>query len=397
VEPTTVLLLVVGIAALVAGGEVLVRGGSGLARSLGMSPLVVGLTVVAFATSAPELAVTLGASLAGSPGLAVGNVVGSNVANVLLVLGLSALVLPLAVRSQLVRLDIPTMIFFSVVLLLVALDGTVSRLDGALLFALLLGFLVSSVLVGRRATARAAAVAAAPAPGAATRPAAASGSAAAADPAGGGAPGADDADKRPLRDVLLVVVGVALLVVGARWLVSAATDIATAAGLSDLVIGLTVVAVGTSLPELATSVIAAVRGEREMAVGNVVGSNVFNVGAVMGLASLLTPGGVPVDGSAVRFDIPVMVVVSVALLPVVFTGFSIARWEGGLFVAYYAAYTAFLLLDASRHEALPAFSRVLFGFAAPLTALTLVLLVTYEVGVHRGRRSAAAPRSQRPG
>lgn len=371
----TLVLLVAGFVGLVVGGEVLVRGGSGLARSLGLSPLVVGLTVVSFATSAPELAVTLDATLSGSPGLAVGNVVGSNIANVLLVLGFSALVLPLTVRSAVTRRDVPVMIAMSGLLVLLTLDGSVSRLDGLVLVVLLVGYVGYTVWASRR------------------EESATAGSAessgtdqAAADDGDGGDGEGEDPRRRLLLDVLLVVAGVALLVLGARWLVSAATEIATALGLSELIIGLTVVAAGTSLPELATSVIAAVRGERELAVGNVVGSNVFNIGAVMGLAATISPGGVPVEVSAVRFDLPVMLAVAVALLPIAFTGYGIARWEGALFVAYYAAYVTFLLLDATTHDALPAYSALMLTFVAPLTALTLLLLAVYELGVRRGRR-----------
>jgi cation:H+ antiporter len=365
VSALTFVLLAVGFLALIAGGEVLVRGAGGLARTLGLSPLVVGLIVVSFATSAPELAVTLDASLSGRPGLAVGNVVGSNIANVLLVLGLSALFLPLAVRSAVTKRDVPVMIALSVLLLFLALDGGVSQLDGIVLLLLLLAYVAYSVRAGRRQHKG-------DQPGEESEES-----------------GADEGTKPPHRpwvDAVLVLAGVALLVVGARSLVTSATEVATALGLSELIIGLTVVAIGTSLPELATSVIAAARGERELAVGNVVGSNIFNIGAVMGIAATVSPGGVPVEPSAVNFDLPVMVAVAVALLPIAFTGYGVARWEGGLFVAYYAAYTLFLLLDATTHDALPEYSALMLTFVVPLTALTLVLLAVYELGVRKGRR-----------
>ncbi|GAA4739081.1 calcium/sodium antiporter [Modestobacter marinus] len=358
----TTLALLAGFAALVLGGELLVRGGSGLGRATGLSPLVVGLTVVAFATSAPELAVSLDATLSGTPGLAVGNVVGSNITNVLLVLGLAAVVLPVTVRSQLVRLDVPVMVALSVLVLLLALDGAVGRLEGAVLVALLVPYVAWTVILGRRA-------------------------------------GTDEqsdtpattAPTRPLVDLVRLVVGVALLVAGARLLVTAATDLAGALGVSDLVIGLTVVAIGTSLPELATSVIAAVRGEREMAIGNVVGSNIFNITAVLGLTAGIAPDGVPVDAAALRFDLPVMVAVAIALLPVVFTGFTIARWEAAVFVGYYAVYVTYLLLAAADHDALEPFSAALFGFALPITALTLLVLTAHEVRLHRIRGGTPAP------
>ncbi|MFC5379811.1 calcium/sodium antiporter [Aquipuribacter nitratireducens] len=362
VDALTILSLLGGLVVLVVGGELLVRGAGGLALALGLSPLVVGLTVVSFATSAPELAVTLDATLAGSPELAVGNVVGSNIANVLLVLGLSALVLPLAVATGVLRQDVPVMIGFSVLALVLALDGGIGRLDGVVLVALLLAYTAWLVVASRRTERRSAGTTQAPV----RRPARSA--------------------RRVGVDVLLVVVGVGLLVLGARLLVGAATGIGAALGVSDLVMGLTVVAVGTSLPELATSVIAAVRGERDLAVGNVVGSNVFNLGAVLGLAAVISPGGVPVSDGALALDLPVMVVVALALLPVVFTGAAVARWEGAVFVAYYAVYVVYLVLDATGHESLPVLGGVVLSFLLPLTALTLAVLVVAEVRVLRRRR-----------
>lgn len=368
----TALALLGGLALLVVGGEVLVRGASGLARLSGLSPLVVGLTVVAFATSTPELAVTVGASLAGSPGLAVGNVVGSNIANILLVVGLAGLILPLAVQLPVVRRDVPVMIGLSVLLWVMSLDGGVSRLDGLVLVALLIAYVAWAVLRSR-----------VPRPVGAVADASEASRADPADPAE--PPEAPRGARTALVSVGFVVLGVAMLVVGARWLVAAATDIALALGLSELVVGLTIVAVGTSLPELATSVIAAIRGDVQMAVGNVVGSNIFNIGAVMGISALVAPGGVPVDAGAARFDLPVMVAVAIALLPIAFTGFVIRRWEAGLFIAYYAGYVVYLLLTSAEHDALGPFSTVMLLFVIPLTALTLVLLATYEIGLRRGR------------
>jgi cation:H+ antiporter len=186
------------------------------------------------------------------------------------------------------------------------------------------------------------------------------------------------------RDALFVAVGVVLLVGGANLLVRAATEIATTLGVSDLVIGLTVVAIGTSLPELATSVIAAYKGERDLAVGNVVGSNIFNVGAVMGISAMITRGGVPVEEGAIAFDIPFMVAVCFALLPIAFTGLVIARWEGAGLVAYYIAYTAFVLLLASEHDALKGYSTAMVLFVVPITAVTLLITVIQEVRRRRG-------------
>ncbi len=354
----TVVLVLGGLLALVAGGEVLVRGASSLARSLGMSPLVVGLTIVAFATSAPEMAVTVDAALSGSAGIALGNVVGSNIVNVLLILGATAVIVPLAVSSQLVRLDIPVMVAISALTLVLALDGAIARADGLLLVALALGYLALAVLVGRRSARTEA-----------------------------GAQDRGRASARRLgRDLLLIVIGVALLVVGARALVDGATDVARAWGVSDLVIGLTVVAAGTSLPELVTSVVAALRKEPGMAVGNIAGSCILNLSLVLGVAGLLAPSGVPVAGSAIAVDLPFMVAVALVLLPLAFTGRVIARVEGVVLVAYYAAWTTYLLLDAGSSPAAAPLSAAMLFLVVPLTVVWIAFLLGGDV---RRRRRAA--------
>jgi cation:H+ antiporter len=361
-------LLLGGLILLVVGGEVLVRGAGGLARAMGMSPLLVGLTVVAFATSAPELAVAVSATLGGNPGLAVGNVVGSNIANVLLVLGMSAVILPVIVGAQVLRRDIPVVALLSALVLGMSLDLRISRAEGLVLVAALAAYLVGTVLAARRAGA--------------DQPED--------DPDAGPAPAASRRAGGLVPDMVLVAVGVALLVAGANWLVEGATQVARSFGVSDLVIGLTVVAIGTSLPELATSLIAALRGERDMAVGNIVGSCVFNLGAVLGLSAVIAVDGIPMDPAAVRFDLPFMLATAIALLPVAFTGMAIARWEGVVFVAYYAAYIAYLVLTATSHPALPAFGVAMRTFVIPLTALTLGILMVDEVRRRRARPAGTA-------
>ncbi|MBB1247170.1 calcium/sodium antiporter, partial [Streptomyces durbertensis] len=351
-------------------GEVLVRGASGLARRAGISSLVVGLTVVSLATSAPELAVTVGAVARDEPGLAVGNVVGSNIANVLLILGVSALVLPLLVTRRLIRIDVPIMLVLSGLLLVLSLDGRIGAVDGGLFLAVLVGYLTLSVVLGR-----------------AKRPVAVLEGEEAEEKAASGA----DEEFRPLPvwlAVLLVVAGVALLVGGAHLLVEGAVNVATELGVSSLVVGLTVVAVGTSLPELAVSVVAVRRGERDMAVGNIVGSNIANIGLVLGLPALLAAGGLPVPAEAVALDLPLMVAASVALLPIAFTGFVISRWEGGLFVALYLAYMAYLVLAATEHDALSGFTAVMVWFVLPLVAVTVLVFTLYEVRLRRLRAAA---------
>ncbi|MFI6574156.1 calcium/sodium antiporter [Nocardiopsis sp. NPDC050513] len=371
-----VLALVAGFVLLVAGGETLVRGAGSLARTLGMSSLVVGLTVVSFTTSAPELAVSTDAALSGYPGLAVGNVVGSNIANILLVLGTSALFVPLAAHSQVVRADIPVMAALSVVVLLMALDGNLGRFEGAALFVILVVYVTVTVLVSRR------------------RAALGSGSVRVNAGPGADGPVRDTPRTRPvLVDVVLVVLGTALLVAGARLLVYGASAIATTLGVSDLLIGLTVVAVGTSLPELVTCVVAVVRGERDMAVGNIVGSNVFNIGAVLGLTAIVSPGGIAIAPSALRFDLPIMAAVALVLLPIALTRLEVARWEGALLVGFYVAYIAYLVVEATGHAALRPFSAAMLWFVIPLTALWLVTVAVYELSTRRGGRKPAATRT----
>lgn len=343
------LLFLAGLAALIAGAELFVRGAAALAAAIRVSPLVIGLTVVAFGTSAPELAITVQASRAGSGDLALGNVVGSNICNILLILGLSALVTPLVVAARLVRLDVPLLILASIATLLLGLDGSIGRSEGAVLFACIVAYTTWLVRQCRREQ----------------REVVREYEEAFADrPAYG-----------PLAlRVVLMVVGLVLLVLGSRWLVDAAVSVALSLGVSELVIGLTIVAVGTSLPEVATSVLAGIRGERDIAVGNVIGSSLFNLLCVLGLGAVASPTGVSVPPDALRFDIPVMIAVSIACLPILGSGHHIARWEGGLFLAYYVAYTLHVVLAATRNPALREFDVVMVVFVVPLTIVTLVVM-----------------------
>lgn len=355
-DPLVVVLFVVGLGLLIAGGEALVKGAGRIALSFGISPIVIGLTVVAFGTSAPELAVSVGAAFSGAPDLVVGNVVGSNIYNVLLILGLSALIAPLVVGRQVVRREVPLMVAASLGTIVLALDGSIGRLDGLVLFGSLLVWLVF-LLRESRSLERTEAH---------------------------DAGEISTARRDRLKSVGFIVLGLVMLVVGARWLVDGAVSVAAALGLSDLVIALTIVAVGTSLPELATSIIATIRGERDIAVGNVVGSNVFNLLAVLGLSAVIA-GEVPVAQGALTFDLPVMAAVAIACLPVFFTGYRIARWEGVLFLGYGAAYTVYLLATALSHPTVPAFAEALAGVVIPLTIVTLLLFVTRDV--RRSRRA----------
>jgi cation:H+ antiporter len=351
------LLFIAGLAALVVGADLLVRGASRLALSLGISPLVVGLTVVAFGTSAPEMAVSVGAVLQGQTDIALGNVVGSNIFNVLFILGLSALIVPLVVNVQLIRQEVPIMIGASLLLLVLMQDGRIGLFDGALLLAVLVAY-TAYLVVQSRAEEQSA------------RDTFAEGLHEA-------APGAWDA-RMPVQ-LALIVAGLALLVLGSEWLVTAAVHFAKALGVSDLVIALTIVAAGTSMPEVATSIAAALKGERDMAVGNVVGSSTFNILGCIGLSGLAAgPAGLGMAPQVMAFDIWVMLAAAMACLPVFISGREIARWEGGLFLAYYAAYVAWLILSSQHSGVLPAYASVMMSFVLPLTLVTLVVMMVHR-------------------
>jgi cation:H+ antiporter len=340
------LMFVLGLVALVAGAEAMVRGASRLAVSWGISPLVVGLTVVAFGTSAPEMAVSVGAALSGTSDLAIGNVVGSNIANVLLILGISALVAPLLVHEQIIRQEIPIMIGASLLVVVMALDGGIGRIEAGLLFALVIAYTVFLVVQSRRASKDAEDEFASEIP-------------------------TSQWDRHWSVQAALVIGGLALLVLGADWLVGAAVVFAKHFGVSDLVIGLTVVAIGTSMPEIATSLIAALRGQRDIAVGNVIGSNIFNLLAVLGAAGMVSTGGLDVPEAARNFDLWVMLAVAFACLPILLTGREIARWEGVVFLCYYVAYLLYMVLAAQQHDSLPAYSSVMLSYVMPITVVTL--------------------------
>lgn len=300
--------LLVGLVLLVLGAEGLVRGSVRVAVGLGMTPLVAGLTVAAVGTSSPELVVSVRAALAGSSDIAVGNVVGSNIANIALILGITALIRPLRVDTQMIRIDIPLMILATFLLIALLWDGFLGRFEGAILFAMIIAYTVWSVYYARKTASQ------------------------------------NAGDKKPappkLLHYLFIVGGLAALISGATMFVNGATALAREIGLSEAVIGLTLVAVGTSLPEMATSILAGARGQGDVAVGNVVGSNIFNILGILGLAALLAPISA---GDVGMRDLVVMVAAAMLVLPLARSGFTLARWEGILLIAGYCAYV-FLLL-----------------------------------------------------
>ncbi len=357
--------LIAGLVLLVVGAELLVRGASKLAAALGIAPLVIGLTIVAYGTSSPEMAVSIQSSFAGQADIALGNVVGSNIFNVLFILGVSAIAAPLIVAQQLIRLDVPIMIGVSALAYLFSLDGKINQSDGIILF---IGGIVYTVFLIFQSRAE-------------------QSQEIQDEYAKFGEPDPVPRWQQWGINLGLIAAGLVTLVWGSRLLVDSAISIARAVGLSELVIGLTIVAAGTSLPELATSLIASIKGERDIAVGNVVGSNIFNILAVLGLSAAVSPDGINVSMAALRFDIPVMIAVAAACLPIFFTGNLITRWEGIVFTAYYCVYTAYLILASTQHASLPAFSATLLFFALPITVITLGVIMLRELRDRRKQKS----------
>ena len=302
----TYLLFFIGLIGLFLGGEALVRGASAIARRAGMSPLLIGLTIVGFGTSAPELLVSVQAALAGQPAIAIGNALGSSVANILLILGVAAVIAPLAVPFRALRRDLGFMLLASAAIWVMLADGTVSRPEGALLLAGLAAFLVTAIRTSEPAT---------------------------------------DTGSTPLvplwQSIAMTLAGLVLLVIGARLLVDAATEIARAFGISEAVIGLTIVAIGTSLPELATSVIAAIRRQTDIAVGNVVGSNIFNIFGILGTTALIAP--IPADPRFVTTDMPWVAATAVGLTLVAALLGRVPRLLGLGLLVIYAGYIALLV------------------------------------------------------
>lgn len=313
----TLLFLLAGLVLLYFGAEGLVRGSSSIALRLGVSPLLIGLTVVAFGTSAPELVVSLKAALMGQGDISVGNVVGSNICNIGLILAFSALIVPIKVASQIVRVDTPIMIAVTGLALVLLYDGMLSRLEGIFLFLLLIGYIVFSIFLAKK------------------KP--------------------EDAlsaefteeiklSKRGLAvDLAMVIGGLVMLVFGARFLVDSAIEIARAVGLSEAVIGLTIVAIGTSLPEFATSLVAALKKEADIAVGNVVGSNIFNILGILGISAMVTP----LSSSGITgVDLAVMAAFALILWIFSATGHRITRAEGILMLVPYVGYVTWLVARA---------------------------------------------------
>lgn len=326
----------------------MVRSASRLAGFFGISRLIIGLTVVAFGTSAPELAISIQAGIDGQTDLMLGNIVGSNISNILLILGLTAIIIPLKIHTNLIRIDVPVMIGVTLLLYLFAWNGFITFWECLTLSILL--FIYMFVLLRQS--------------GATSTP--------------------SDFERKkrtPAAIIIYVIIGLAglaLLILGAGWLVESAVILAELAGVSELVIGLTVVALGTSLPEVVTALVAAIKKERDIAVGSVIGSNILNILAVLGVSGLFIPDAIPVQSALLRFDLLILIAVSIACIPIFFTGHKISRWEGIVFIAFYICYIFYLFLSSGEHAVLESFSTTMMFFVIPITVITILVTAVRE-------------------
>jgi len=346
---TSSLLIVIGIVLLVIGADALVSGASRIAQRFGIPPLIVGLTIVAIGTSMPEITVSTTAAMGGNTQLALGNVVGSNIFNVLLILGLSSVILPLLVQVSLVRQEVPVMVGFSLLLFILLFEGSLSKPEAGLLLVLGLSYVFLLISQARKAVRL-------------------------------------DQDM-VLNSIepsglmsrvpvfVLIALGLIGLIGGAQLLVHGASEIALSLGVSDLVVGLTVVAIGTSLPEVAASVAAVLRGERDLAIGNVVGSNVFNIAFCLGLAGLVAPDSLVAPAQLLAFDLPVMVIVAVCLLPLIITDYQVSRLEGVLLLVWSAIYLIWTILKATAYPMVDLYTDIVLFGMFPLTILFLIMTV----------------------
>ncbi|CAN5443042.1 calcium/sodium antiporter [soil metagenome] len=341
----TLIWFIIGLVSLIGGAELLVRSASKLAASVGVTKLVIGLTVVAFGTSAPELAVGIEAGIKDQTDILLGNVIGSNFTNTLLILGLSALIMPLKVHRNLIRFDLPVMIGATILLIGLSYNQILSTTECIILIIFLFAYLIALIRFSGKTNFT-------------KKEALQAGS--------------------PWMNGLLTVVGLIMLIAGARWLVESATIFAEMAGISELIIGLTVVAIGTSLPEIVTSVLAAVRGEKDLAVGSIIGSNILNILSVIGISGLFT-SEIPVQQTLINIDLMVLLGISILCVPFFYSGKIISRTEGAILFSCYLLYLMYLYLDSMQSNLMSPFINGIFYGVIPAVVIYSVVVVVVEM------------------
>ncbi|MBO6792629.1 MAG: calcium/sodium antiporter [Balneolaceae bacterium] len=347
----TIVLFVLGLIALIAGAELFLKAVDHFGLKWGVSPLIMGLTVVAFATGAPELAISIKAAMSGSADLVLGNIIGSNIANILLILGITALIAPLNITRRVVKVDVPIVIVASATVYFLAYDGELTTTDGLILLLGLIGYsFYMFVQIKKDANEEVEEVFEYE-----TTP--------------------DQLAKGAyfyIKNIGLLLIGLVMIVVGSNWMVDSAVTIATILGMSELVIGLTIVSIGTSLPEVATSLSAARKGKADIAVANVMGSNLYNILLTLGLTLIIAPNVLAVSADAIRLDLPFMVAVSIACIPIFIAGFNLTRRDGALFLIYYSTYLSYLVLDAMNSSFVPILQNSMFYVIIPGTIIYMI-------------------------
>jgi cation:H+ antiporter len=348
----TIVLFVLGLVSLIVGAELFLKAVDHFGLKWGISPLIMGLTVVAFATGAPELAISIKAAMSGSADLVLGNIIGSNIANILLILGITALIAPLNITRRVVSVDVPIVIAASALVYVLALDKQLSSLDGIIFLAGLVAYSYFTFLQIKK--------------------------------------NKDETEVEEVfqyesnpedlakgaffyvKNIGLLLIGLTLIVLGSGWMVDSAVTIATILGLSELVIGLTIVSIGTSLPEVATSLSAARKGKADIAVANVLGSNLYNMLLTLGLTLVIAPNILDVSMDAINLDLPFMLAVSIACIPIFIAGFNLTRLDGSLFLFYYTAYLTYLVLNAVQSEIVPIFQLAMMWVIIPATIIYMI-------------------------
>ncbi|HKK24163.1 MAG TPA: calcium/sodium antiporter [Gracilimonas sp.] len=351
----TVFLFILGLAVLIGGAELFLRAVDKFGAAWSVSPVVMGLTVVAFATGAPELAISLQAAIDGKPDLVLGNILGSNVANILLILGIAGLVHPLKITNRIIKVDVPMVIMASTLLFILAIDGLLSPLDGGIIF---MGLILYSIFMyfqikkDRKQNKR------------------------------------KKSEEVKLDEpvtpqfygkyILLLLGGLVFIVLGSRWMVASAVEIAGILGISELIIGLTIVSIGTSLPEVATSVSAVRHGDSDTAVANVMGSNLYNILLTLSLTVLIAPGAIDVSQEAINLDLPIMLIVAIACLPLFWPGKELGRKEAIGFLFYYVAYMTYLVFLAMEHPFKETMEVIMVWGIFPITAFLVILKFLFD-------------------
>jgi cation:H+ antiporter len=347
----TVFLFILGLAVLIGGAELFLRAVDKFGAAWSVSPVVMGLTVVAFATGAPELAISLQAAVDGKPDLVLGNILGSNIANILLILGIAGLVNPLKITNRIIRVDVPMVIIASTLLFVLAMDGLLSPLDGGIIFGALILYSIFMYFQIRKDRIN--------------------------NKLNGLAEQTDvDEPVTTLfygKYILMLLGGLVLIVMGSRWMVASAVEIAGILGISELIIGLTIVSIGTSLPEVATSVAAVRHGDSDTAVANVMGSNLYNILLTLSLTVLIAPGAIDVSQEAINLDLPIMLIVAIACLPLFWPGKELGRKEAVGFLFYYGAYMTYLVFLAMQHPLKQTMETVMVWWIFPITACLIIL------------------------